>query len=313
MFTIILFENEKQQIKKIIESHHKVDSTDGAEITYSYVETFWEFPKRIKKKLLEFKFNSNGSLLIKNLPLLPFLMKTPAIRESCSCKQRDFSELLQLIISTSLGYVYNFSDKTNYKTNSGLIDDIYPIKEDKKKQTGTNSVFLEWHVEDGFHDAKADYVTLLCLREDPNVKTYVASAKDFRLSKEHLIQLNKPDYLIQKDITFTGNSDGYWSKLKVLDGEPDPEIVYDPAYMKCQTPEAQEAFDAVTEEVSKNSISLSLEEGDMFIFDNRRLVHSRSAFLPRFDGTDRWLSRSLIIESWWKARNVRVKNTLFVK
>jgi hypothetical protein len=31
--------------------------------------------------------------------------------------------------------------------------------------------------------------------------------------------------------------------------------------------------------------------GDLYFLDNRRAVHGRPAFQPRYDGTDRWLLR----------------------
>ena len=35
----------------------------------------------------------------------------------------------------------------------------------------------------------------------------------------------------------------------------------------------------------------ALEPGDLLMVDNRRAVHARTAFRPRYDGQDRWLQR----------------------
>lgn len=308
--TFVLSELEKKKLEKIIGEHQPVDSEDGAEIMYSYLETWSKFPERIKKKLLEFKFkgSNNSYLLLKNLPLKPNLCATPSKKHNVVSKERDFAVLLQSVISVSLGYLYNFKDKIT----SGLVDDVFPIKQDSKKQVGTNSVFLEWHVEDGFHEMKADYVSLFCLRDDEKVQTYLMPARHLNLKESDQKQLSKFDYLIWEDLTFINDGELQSSKVRVLDGTSDPEIIYDPAYMEACSSESKSAMAAVRDSILENCLSLSLEQGDLLIFDNRRVVHSRNAYEPKFNGEDRWLLRTLIVESWWKAKNKKVNSTLFV-
>ncbi len=38
-----------------------------------------------------------------------------------------------------------------------------------------------------------------------------------------------------------------------------------------------------------------LEPGDMLIVDNRKAVHGRTGFTPRYDGEDRWLRRCFTV------------------
>ena len=38
-----------------------------------------------------------------------------------------------------------------------------------------------------------------------------------------------------------------------------------------------------------------LEAGDLLVVDNTVAVHGRSPFVPRFDGTDRWLQRTFVV------------------
>ncbi|MEI5640037.1 MULTISPECIES: TauD/TfdA family dioxygenase [unclassified Pseudoalteromonas] len=308
--TLTLLDEEKEQIERLVKQHHAEKSTDGADITFSYLETWSKFPSRVKKKLLEFKFKGGeySYLLIQNLPLQEGLRDTPLTKREIKGKERDFAALLQSIISVSLGYVYNFKDKIT----SGLVDDIYPIKKDSCKQVGTNSVFLEWHIEDGFHETKADYVTLLCLRDDPEVKTYLMPANHLELTGKERKQLSLSDYLIWEDITFVNDGDLRSTRVRVLDGTKDPEIVYDPAYMEACSDASAQALAAVKKSIDKGHLTLTLAEGEMLIFDNRRVVHSRNAYNPKFDGKDRWLLRTLVVESWWKAKNKKVDSTLFV-
>ena len=38
-----------------------------------------------------------------------------------------------------------------------------------------------------------------------------------------------------------------------------------------------------------------LEPGDLLVVDNDRVVHGRTSFAARFDGTDRWLQRAFVV------------------
>ena len=39
-----------------------------------------------------------------------------------------------------------------------------------------------------------------------------------------------------------------------------------------------------------------LEPGDLLVIDNHVAVHGRSPFTARFDGTDRWLQRTFVVD-----------------
>ena len=41
----------------------------------------------------------------------------------------------------------------------------------------------------------------------------------------------------------------------------------------------------------------TLSAGDLLVFDNRRVVHTRSAYEARMDGTDRWLKRAFVLDN----------------
>ena len=65
--------------------------------------------------------------------------------------------------------------------------------------------------------------------------------------------------------------------------------------------------------IEGRSLSLKLCPGDLLLFDNRRVLHARTPFTARLDGTDRWLRRLYVVPDLWAARfpkdkeaNVRV-------
>src|SRR5690606_35818967 len=61
--------------------------------------------------------------------------------------------------------------------------------------------------------------------------------------------------------------------------------------------EAAEALAAIVDELTRAQQDVVVGQGDVLIVDNYRAVHGRRAFLPRFDGTDRWLKRMSVAGS----------------
>lgn len=56
-------------------------------------------------------------------------------------------------------------------------------------------------------------------------------------------------------------------------------------------PRVAAAYRRLCATASKVSFALKLQQGDLCIVNNNGALHGRSAYLPRFDGQDRWLQR----------------------
>ena len=53
--------------------------------------------------------------------------------------------------------------------------------------------------------------------------------------------------------------------------------------------------------------------GDILLFDNRRVMHARTPFEPRYDGTDRWLQRVIITDDLGRSEGRRSVRTRVVE
>lgn len=255
----------------------------------------WQLPERLLKALatLGQSHANEGFLLIRNLPL-PDMGFTPASRKHLP---RDTglnrTKHLKTLINSQIGTVYTFDSKQN----QDHVESIFPIREDASRQINSNSNFLEWHVEDGFHPLRADFVSLLCLRGDPDALTYICPMSYIDLPDDVLDTLSQPRYLIQVDDTFNPTVARLQFKTSVFDSARRNEVVYDPSYMSCLDPEAERAFRLLGAQIQAKHLAIALKAGDMLIFDNKKVVHARSPYSPRYDGTDRWLLRSLMLDS----------------
>jgi L-asparagine oxygenase len=92
------------------------------------------------------------------------------------------------------------------------------------------------------------------------------------------------------------------------------EICFDAHYLSTAAGDnaAAEALDQLRGALDRAQRAHELTRGDLIILDNRRVVHARSPFTARYDGTDRWLMRTMVCASipHYRCRSQRIINSL---
>ena len=84
--------------------------------------------------------------------------------------------------------------------------------------------------------------------------------------------------------------------MAILGGDGErPTFTYDEDLMVGIDAGAQAALDQLGAVVRDRASSIVLEAGDLLVVDNERVVHGRTSFAARFDGTDRWLQRAFVV------------------
>lgn len=183
-----------------------------------------------------------------------------------------------------------------------LVQNLLPIKKTETEQISSSSkVVLELHTETAFHPFKPDFILLLCLRGDESAATTYSLSDDFlaELDEDTIEVLQQPLYSTSVDQSF--NLDGKSSKDVVMPvlrktSSESYEVTYDKYAMSAHTDEAARALEALTQSILRTMRQVTLGAGEMLIIDNLKTVHGRSVFTPRYDGTDRWLLRSLVVK-----------------
>jgi L-asparagine oxygenase len=230
--------------------------------------------------------------LLRNVPVDQSLPPTPLEKGAVDDLPLS-ADRVHGVLSCLFGSIYTFSDKIRPR----YIQNLYPARGDECTQLGTSIVKLEWHVEDACHAARADWVCLLCLRGDPRVCTSIARAKDLRFGSRIAHVLRQRRFKIRLDETFAAARRPRHVVRPILFGPKDnPQIIFDPAYTEAEQVENANALAAVSAAADEERMCLTLKTGDYLVFDNRRVVHGRTAFRPRMDGTDRWLKRALVLD-----------------
>ena len=182
----------------------------------------------------------------------------------------------------------------------GIVQNIVPARETEGRQVSTSSnVTLAWHTETAFHPYKPRYLLLLCLRGDPAAATLLCSVADClpHLDAQTIATLREPRFRTRPDESFLepGTIGALGAPMAILDRRERPTFTYDEDLMVGIDPGAQAALDRLRAVVRDHASMIVLEPGDLLVVDNDRVVHGRTSFAARFDGTDRWLQRAFVV------------------
>jgi L-asparagine oxygenase len=255
--------------------------------------------------------NRHDVLLLRGaLPSSYGLGPTPISATSPRDETANLCALYLLAVMNMFGEPFTFGDLYDGR----LVQDVVAAQGKENAQTSEGSEsFLEWHVEDAFSSDRCDYFGLLCLRGDPAAATILAPARALVLPDEARKVLMEPRYTVLPDVAHGENPEPQ-TDVAVLTGTHEaPEIRFDPVYMSPTDPaddEARIAFECLTEAVKAAAIGYVLRPGDLLVVDNRRVVHARTPFPPRFDGSGRWLLRAMVCSSLPRHRRRNSRRTI---
>jgi L-asparagine oxygenase len=216
-----------------------------------------------------------------------------------------------------LGDVIAYADEKN----GHIIQDVCPVPGAEQLQENTGSCLLELHSEDGFHPNKPHFLALYCLRADHDRRALTVAcgirAALPALETHDVVALRQPWFRIRVSSSFTGRAGvNYSAPMPVLSGSTaDPDLCVDFHAMEAITPEGADALAALRCSMLGSLVGAVLEPGDMLIVDNRKAVHGRTDFRPRYDSQDRWLRRCFAVtdiraSDWARPPSSRVHQPL---
>ena len=259
-------------------------------------------PPGLYRRIIEYRRRApNGDVLLLHGLLPSHVIFPPTVTSSAALPSGPAVQRAALLL---VGVMVMFGEPFNYKTlwEGRLVQNLIPVRGKEYMQTSqSSSGLLDWHVEDGFREDRCDYAGLLCLRGDPVGASQYAQAKDLQLSPDLAATLREVRFQVRPDPAHILPDNVSKRRLAVLTGpESAPEIVYDTHHIE-PIDDADTAATAALRELHAclDNVRMShvMTRGDLLIFDNKRVVHSRTPFTARFDGTDRWLIRTMVCGS----------------
>jgi hypothetical protein len=214
--------------------------------------------------------------------------QVPEIKQACSTLRR-------------MAFQYGLPTAYKQEQDGRLIQHIFPVQRTESAQISSSSkIDLQLHTESAFHPYAPSFVILMCVREDLNAATTFALVDDIvkSLDEETLFYLKEPLFVTAIDDSFRTHGEPNKNiLLPILTQTKDGlTICFDEFFMRGKTFQAQEALDKLLESIKQNTKEVVLQTGDVLVLDNRKLVHGRKSFQARYDGTDRWLLRTLVVD-----------------
>ncbi|PSK92348.1 alpha-ketoglutarate-dependent taurine dioxygenase [Murinocardiopsis flavida] len=205
-----------------------------------------------------------------------------------------------MLAASAMGDVFGWAEQQDGR----LVHNILPIRGQETLQVGAGSVEpLARHTEDAFHPGRPHILMLVCMRNPESVGTSVASVRRTGLTDAEYAQLERPLVAITPDDSYGApNTAHRWLDREargvatVWWADDGPCLRYDPVYSRVLTddPAFLDAYAALGTRLVECEAELPLTPGDIVLVDNDVAVHSRRSFRPSYDGTDRWLKRTII-------------------
>jgi len=282
---------------------------------YVFPETFCSQTREFSQSYLSNKIktvlsSSFDFLLFRNFPT-ECNKKTPEhIHEHLG--ETTVLAKLQAILLSYLGEIISYEAEGDGR----IFQDIIPVKNMEKQQTSIGSnIELEIHTEQAFSKYRPDLLSLACLRSDPNAWTYILSVDVLlaHLSPMEIAVLQQPLWKIGVDLSFQIRGETFLEgdirgPIPILSLDPESKdffLCFDQDLMTGITEEAQEMISKIVRIYYEHRTAICLQPGDILILDNRKVVHGRSSFSPKYDGTDRFLVRCFAMQDFSKSESVR--------
>ncbi|WP_213451203.1 guanitoxin biosynthesis L-enduracididine beta-hydroxylase GntD [Rhizomonospora bruguierae] len=291
-----------------------------------------ELPRTLRARLNRFRTHESACIcLVRNYPVDDATLgPTPRHwRERPSTPATVASDIFFFLCASLLGPPIAWSTKQG----GHIMHTIAPIPGHETEQLASGSeASLTWHTEDAFHPLRADYLGLMCLRNPDRIETTFACVHDVDPEVRGNPVLFEPRFRIVPDGShLTGTPEAPNVEIPaelrerarqqiarmLHEPEPIPLLFGEQAspYMRldqhytstadCDR-DAADALEALMASVDAGLKGFPLAPGDLCFIDNYKVVHGRSAFRARYDGTDRWLRRLNITRDLRKSRELRL-------
>lgn len=248
-------------------------------------------------------------VLFKNLPI-PENIQTP---------ENNLSHLGESTILARCQALFNqyTGNMLSYEAEGKghLFQDMVPNHALKNTQTSLGSAIeLELHTEQAFSPLKPDYLCLGCIRGDKQAKTYFLHVDAIltNLSTEYQACLKDELWTMGIDLSFilNGCNANTRGPIAIYNNN---ELIFDQDLMNG----VSEKADIIKQEIINIYLThrkhIILEKGDLLFINNRKIVHGRSPFLPKFNGEDRFIIRSFICNDLDRVTSSFEQGTYIVK
>lgn len=255
-------------------------------------------PSSLRAKIVPFRANHRHvALAVRGIPVADEgLGATPA-----SWRQADSPDAARFgFMAALLGSLLGECIAWRSQQDGRLVTDVLPTQGMERSLVSSSSTLeLGWHTEDAFSEARADFVGLLALRDPEAAATTVASVDTGALDEETVRTLFEARFVTRPDDAHEAGASQELAPSPILSGDGrHPHLRIDRDFTAVLDPDdagAERALRRLIAHIDSRMSEAPMRSGEMTFIDNRRAVHGRRPFRPRYDGTDRWFKRVNVV------------------
>lgn len=286
-------------------------------------------PSHTIKHILDVNTTGKGFIEITGVPEDPYLPLTPSIIGEAEAEKKTFiKEFFCMGLANLMGKkIFNYRQE-GWGT-APLIFNVFP-REDMSalKGAGGYENDFRFHMENAWHPQGIATLFLTGLRQDYDKAaiTYCVANEILvsHLTEEDKKVLQKEEFRIappeihfkmekEQGILFTAKDD-FVGPVLTFDGAGYVNLRIN--FNGMDSNEANSLAQIVLEKLEHLSISLAtsikLRHDNMVVINNRRAIHTRNGYTPRFNGQDRWFQRYFLTEKeiLWPTYQVKLHDFL---
>lgn len=192
-------------------------------------------------------------------------------------------------VSLELGKLFNYRETSKF-----ILYDIYPTKGFEFSRSFVNSKkMLSFHSDGSAQpQLSPDFVILYCVRNDPEAVNLVVDLDTLieHLPSETVDWLMKPlfKHLVRQEPEL------YETKPILYKEEQHIIVKYDEDNTFAVNKKAKLAMDCLNGKLRDLAFTIENFPNSLIVLNNKRCLHARSSFSPKYDGKDRWIKCAFV-------------------
>lgn len=268
-----------------------------------------ELPRRIRETFYRFKREERSAALhvVGNPVLVAGAGPTPNRHVEIEGGYRlNDAQLLQGLYGSLLGEAIGFTSQRNGSAYNNIIP-LSSFRDISNSSSGSIYDF-GFHVEDAFHPARADFIGLVCMRNDEQAPTTISCIDGIALSDDERDALFRKQFQIKHNPIHETSGVIEEEVQEILFGRPEsPYVRINAASLNLNDyfGIARQALEKLLTHLANSKVSITLQATDCIFIDNFRCVHAREAYRARFGTSARWLSRVVLTNDLRKSITLR--------
>jgi L-asparagine oxygenase len=248
-----------------------------------------EFSQETRNILQQLKEGRIKYCQFVNIPVTEEIPPTATIYHSIIPKKTFQSEGVIGAVSLELGRLFNYRETSEF-----LMYDIYPAKGYEDSRSFVNSrKMLSFHSDGSAHpELSPDYVLLYCIRSDHGAVNLVVDLDALveRLSIRAVDVLSQPlfNHLVSE------SPEHYELKPVLYRAGKCFTVKYDEDNTFGINAEAKFFQERLNEVLREVATAITNTSNSLLVIDNKRCLHARTSFNPKYDGQDRWIKCAFV-------------------